>query len=477
MKTPSFEERMQQCRAFLKEHGHLNIGSKYHLQFALDNDSGLKQWLQRMRTDYHDLFDGKYDNDYGKKGKKSKSTVMNRLEMLEELGFNFDMSVNNEEEDTRKALPEAAPPACETSTDLAKDSAPRRAIFDMRLDQCRQFKAEKGHLNIMVSDWASHMRSLYNQRLEDKEPLTNAQKEKLKELESLGFAFDRMFDVNLQKLVAFKAKTGHTRVPCIYDLDRALGHWAEQCRREHNRMCRGEKSKYLTFDRLRKLSAIGFTFKSGPEAVPWDVRFDQLKAYREEHGKDPRTTQGRLGCWVSKQRMAYNKKMDGKPKHHLSDEKEQKLKNIGFAFQVGPRLDAKGLAAHKAGLKISWDDRLADFVQWKEKHGHPYVPTVCDNEDKHLGRWVAKQRMRYTAFKKGKKKTKYGMMTAEHALKLTNAGFEFDASNIRRTPKDELTPVNDSESVVADVGEEQHDEFASNYGEQVQTNLPEWLPE
>jgi len=54
-----------------------------------------------------------------------------------------------------------------------------------------------------------------------------------------------------------------------------------------------------------------------------------------------------------------------------------------------------------------------------------------------LGRWVAKQRQAYKAYQNPEKQhnLKYGILTAEKALKLANAGFAFDASGIRRTPK------------------------------------------
>mmetsp|Transcript_36196 Transcript_36196/g.59030 ORF Transcript_36196/g.59030 Transcript_36196/m.59030 type:complete len:304 (+) Transcript_36196:338-1249(+) len=257
-----------------------------------------------------------------------------------------------------------------------------------------------------------------------------------------------MFDVNLQKLEAFKAREGHCKVPNKYDPDKKLANWVGQVRREHNYLNRGEKSEYLTVDRLRKLATVGFVFRGRPMDVPWEVNFDKLKAYREEHeGRDPRTSHPELGSWVKNQRHYYNNKTDGKAKHCLSDEREEKLRNVGFVFRAGPRPSAEALAAAREGAKKTWDDRLQEFVRWKERHGHPYVPTVTDDEDKQLGRWVAKQRMAYRAFQdvgggggessNKYKNSKYGVLTAERALKLANAGFAFDASHIYKTPKNE----------------------------------------
>jgi len=102
-------------------------------------------------------------------------------------------------------------------------------------------------------------------------------------------------------------------------------------------------------------------------------------------------------------------------------------------------------ASMRAGLKKTFDDRLAEFVAWKEKHGHPYVPTVTPGEDKHLGRWVAKQRLAYKAFQGKEVSKKYGKLTAEQALKLSQAGFAFEASHIRRTPKDNVDATKPNE--------------------------------
>ena len=148
------------------------------------------------------------------------------------------------------------------------------------------------------------MWGLYNYRLQwlgkKSKPLehqlSSAEKEKVKALETLGFAFDYMFDVNLQKLEAFKAREGHCKVPNKYDPDKKLANWVGQVRREHNYLNRGEKSEYLTVDRLRKLATIGFVFWGRHMDVPWEVNFDKLKAYREEHdGLNPHTSHPELG--------------------------------------------------------------------------------------------------------------------------------------------------------------------------------------
>ena len=64
-----------------------------------------------------------------------------------------------------------------------------------------------------------------------------------------------------------------------------------------------------------------------------------------------------LGKWVSKQRDAYREFKLGRSSN-ISEEKIQKLNNLGFRFKVG-----KGKAIRH------WDSYFADLVSYKERFG------------------------------------------------------------------------------------------------------------
>ncbi|KAL7540895.1 hypothetical protein ACHAXR_010848 [Thalassiosira sp. AJA248-18] len=488
MKT--FEQRLEQCILFKQQNdGILNIPNRNDLPISMpdnnniDDFEGLTMWAQARRGEYQSFFDGAFDEtvrDIKRRGPKpSKGTVSNRLEILEEIGFVFETTTNTAAAAGGGDMTSSLAVANAEQGQYGGATAPPRSIWGWRHSELVQFKAENGHLNIHSNHklhgvWVDRMRSLYKrdkvgvgkkksksqQQQHHQQPLSIVEKNKIQQLESLGFAFDRAFDVNLQKLAAFKATTGHCKVPIKWKSDRALGSWAEMVRREHNKSNRvGETSEYLTADRLRKLATVGFVFQVKPKEVPWETRFERLRQYREEHdGQDPPISHKELGSWMQKMRQYYNIKMDGNgKKHYLTDEREEKLHSIGFVFQKGKRPDATELTLRQKGRKISWDDRLAEFVQWKERHGHPYVPTVTEGEEKQLGRWVAKQRQAYKAYQGGGSsavknkdcKSKYGVLTAEKALKLANAGFAFDASHIHKTPK------NNDNAVDAEMEEEE----------------------
>ena len=88
--------------------------------------------------------------------------------------------------------------------------------------------------------------------------------------------------------------------------------------------------------------------------------------------------------------------------------------------------------------------------------------------DKQLGRWVVSQRMAYKAYKTGKK-GKYGMLTAEKALKLAQVGFAFDAKHIHKTPKN----INATEEVAyGGMNDVQNEEVESHGNDESQQH--EW---
>jgi len=440
----------------------------------------LGKWAHTMRIEYSKLI-----NNGELESVSRKDGMANKLEMLEEIGFMFEVNdgpspTSGDRAPTRGEGSGAETPAASNSAlaevnddvgsvvalTVAKNSSARAVaqpgatswkgpLWEWRMKLCRQFHRENGHLN-MTGPWAERMRKLYKRRFEGTrktstssmgQQLTHGEREKLKELESLGFAFDGTFDVNLRRLEEFKAREGHCRVPIkkTPSPDKTLSNWVALVRREHAALERGETSDYLTVQRMQKLASIGFIFRGKIKQLPWQEYFDKLKTYKEEHGELPATSHPELGGWMRRQRLNFNNKMDGKEHHRMSDEREEQLRSVGFVFRVGPRPDAQARATARAGLQRTWDDNLREFVRWKETHGHPYVPTVTDGPERHLGRWVAGQRMAYKAYlarqqagggrDAATKKNKYGVLTADKALRLANAGFAFDASHIHKTPK------------------------------------------
>ena len=133
--------------------------------------------------------------------------------------------------------------------------------------------------------------------------------------------------------VAWKSKGQKGTDPSIV----TLGKWVSKQRSEYKKFQAGKKSQ-ITEERIAALDAIGFEWAPGAVLVDWDVRLQQLIDYRNENGHTnvPKSygPNPSLGQWVQTQRVYYKKWKSGK-KSHLSEERRQKLEEIGFSWHVG----------------------------------------------------------------------------------------------------------------------------------------------
>ena len=141
----------------------------------------------------------------------------------------------------------------------------------------------------------------------------------------------------------------------------------------------------------------------------WDIRYKELTAFKLKYGhcNVPQKWQANksLGIWVNKQRMEYNKRIDGERKSSLNDSRLERLHSIGFRWAK-----RKGLA--------SWENHFDALVSYKEEFGHCSVPTKY-KEDTALGRWVSTQRAEYKKYSEGD----LSAMTIDKIRRLEAVGF------------------------------------------------------
>ena len=234
----TFEDRLDQCREFRNVKGHLRVPLLSTLprgtsdfeesHDAEDADACFAKWAQTMRENHHKFFNCDLDS------MKRKENMSNKLERLEEMGFDFELEDHTAPQGMASSATvlqtEANDSVCSgtasTGTALSNSSAARSReqpganswkgpIWEWRLEQCRQFKSENGHLN-MTGQWAERMRGLYKRGLQSagkksspssEQALASEHRQKVKALESLGFAFEGKFDINLKKLEEFKVRS------------------------------------------------------------------------------------------------------------------------------------------------------------------------------------------------------------------------------------------------------------------------------
>jgi hypothetical protein len=144
-------------------------------------------------------------------------------------------------------------------------------------------------------------------------------------LNEIGFDWDpinnrweRMF----KELVEFKKQHGHVDVSQKSREYPKLAAWVAKQRFDK------KKNRPILATRAHRLDELGFTWAFSPTAS-WEQRFDELLAYRKQHGNcnvpQHWKENKQLGKWVNTQRTQLKRgKMDA--------ERKAKLENVGFIW-------------------------------------------------------------------------------------------------------------------------------------------------
>jgi len=203
-------------------------------------------------------------------------------------------------------------------------------------------------------------------------------------------AITEAWDIGFRHLNEFSEREGHCLIPGNHQTQDGyrLGQWVA--------VQRSAKAD-LPSDRKERLEAVNGWVWDVREAE-WDMRFDDLKAHKSEHGNVdvPIKLESGLGMWVSVQRRA---EKNGK----LSPEKKARLNEIGFIWDT---------------LDTQWADRLNELVAYKEKQGNLHVP---QNYHSGLGSWLSQQKLYASK----------GRLSEERKTMLEQIGFSWD----NRKPK------------------------------------------
>jgi len=346
-------------------------------------------------------------------------------------------------------------------------------LFDEKVKQLKQYYIKHGHCNIphkhpSLGFWLAKQRKLIvqsfksdNENDDDDKKITPEEINQLKEAgldvdyirreffaEASNISHDsegniikrkikletkqdiKRWDQMLERLSLYHKKHGHTQVPKTDD-DQVLHKWVVFQRNEYKKLKLGTPNR-LSAVRLQKLTDLGFNFSPRNPYVKWEKRVEQLKAWKQQHGhlRIP-VTDPELGEFVARQRVDYQKYLEGKETLGMNAERAQDLESLDFVFQVGKRRPMVTRAPAK-----KWEERFDELKEYKKIHGHTLVPQASTG----LGDWVHKQRQSYKKLKLGHPSP----LTTTKALHLADIGFVFDASGYRRgrkslnsAPKDE----------------------------------------
>eukprot|EP00529_Nitzschia_sp_RCC80_P008070 CAMPEP_0113486452 /NCGR_PEP_ID=MMETSP0014_2-20120614/25004_1 /TAXON_ID=2857 /ORGANISM="Nitzschia sp." /LENGTH=1315 /DNA_ID=CAMNT_0000380125 /DNA_START=307 /DNA_END=4254 /DNA_ORIENTATION=+ /assembly_acc=CAM_ASM_000159 len=180
------------------------------------------------------------------------------------------------------------------------------------------------------------------------------------------------------------------------------------------------KGKRLTPERKQKLDELGFVWSLRTKRVEdnWNQMFQQLVAYKEEHGDClvPSRYEAnlKLAKWVETQRQESKKATDGRSTNpRLTEERKRRLESIGFEWKVKQKM--------KRYYDKRWDSMFDRLVAFKQANGHCMVPKRYAT-DPQLGTWVHTQRIQYRT--KYRKPTKNVALSEEEVSALKSCGDE-----------------------------------------------------
>ncbi len=244
-----FEERFAMLLEYKKKHGHCYVPKIYK-----DNQT-LSYWVFRIRALYKERA----------KGKKTRLTD-ERLERLKNAGFVF--WAKNSKQQLQLEHQRRKP----------KDDAKWNSF----MIQLQQYKEEFGNClvpklyptNQPLSTWVFAQRQ-QKRNLENPEKNSRLTKEKIKQLDAMGFVWqakhnkewqheDRLrkqamvedaWQGHFKSLLAFKKKMGHTRVPKAYPKNQSLSSWVFRQRAMYKKMVKGEYCS-LTPARFKQLEDV-----------------------------------------------------------------------------------------------------------------------------------------------------------------------------------------------------------------------------
>lgn len=163
------------------------------------------------------------------------------------------------------------------------------------------------------------------------------------------------------------------------------------------------------------------TYDWPQQAKLWCVYMEKNPdAQLSVNSSDPEVVE--LARWQQQQIEQYIKMIRKETPHEMYPHRLQKLKEWNFPFPTDIPIPKKTLK--------TFDERLEEFIQWKEANNSPLVPQSVRG----LGEWVKEQRKEYRKFAKGEK----AYITAERAEKLKAAGFVFDVRKKSSSNGDDL---------------------------------------
>ena len=313
----SFEQRIDDLRAYKEKHGHMNVSQK--------EDQSLYDFCKTMRHTRN--------NPAG----KSNNMLINddRIACLDDMGFDW----------RRKRMDDSNNPRWVSGSDNIQ-------LVDKCKPSAEEAKGDESYSLINGSNLhqagSSVNQGVNNTSNTNECPaITGVQK---------SFA-ERIAD-----LAAYKAKHGHVTVS--KKEDQSLHNFCKTIRYAHSNP---EKSNTtLTDDHVASLDALGFDWVLRNSAITFEQRLEDLKAYKEKYGCLNVKKEHNPSLHVFCGNIRHARKNPGKG-IKINEDRIASLDALGFDWKV------------LKGKNASFEQRIDDLRAYKEKHGHVNVSQKEDS--------------------------------------------------------------------------------------------------
>ena len=216
-----------------------------------------------------------------------------------------------------------------------------------------------------------------------------------------------------EELQEFQRKKGHCAVPAFPKSP--LREWIDRVILAYSDFHTGVVAT-ITNDQIAQLTELGMDWTQ-KRFYTFEENADRWHEYKITHnGNDP-PSQTRLGRWVRHTRKKYSKLVSGE-KYYCTLKQSQ----IDYLTAKGFEWESKYKKVNSPAKLKSFDDRIKELLEYKDKHGNCLVPQKLSG----LGQWVHSQRK---DFRNWKLVGKESAMTEERYNKLVEIGFVFYVNN------------------------------------------------
>jgi len=231
-----------------------------------------------------------------------------------------------------------------------------------------------------------------------------------------------IWDRRLGELLEYRKTFGHVNVPRGWAENYRLANWVGNQRR----LVRLER---LSEERLRRLEELGISWGGSRERQQaqqeaWERMFGALRAFRRAHGHliVPRRwpVEPQLSTWLTTQRFLHRSQA-------LAESRLRKLIDLDPQWHVPPSRVRKASKSELAreNRAESWERRLSDLMNYRERHGDCSVPCRWPADPK-LACWVANQRSL----------RRRGRLSPQRIGRLDRLGFEWSGERHQKTQQD-----------------------------------------